>query len=111
MPNISLRYILRVIFKRKIQILVFFTVTICMVAVGSLTTEPTYEAMAQILVKIGRENIYVPTLPAGTFSNPVIKFNPEEQINSEIAILKSQFLAEKVVESIGPSVIYAASEG
>lgn len=111
MPNISLRDILRVLFKRKIQILVFFTVTVCAVAVGSLTTKPTYEAAAQILVKIGRENIYVPTLPAGTFTNPVIKFNQEEQINSEIAILKSLFLAQNVAESIGPSVIYEDSNG
>ena len=102
----SLRDFLHVVFKRKIHILLFFIVTVCTVAIGTLATKPTYEATAQILVKIGRENLYVPTVPAGGNANPVFSFNREEQINSEIEILKSRFLAEKVVESLGPGVIY-----
>jgi len=105
-PSTSLRDFLHVIFKRKFQILLFFGITVCTVAIGSFVVRPTYEATAQILIKIGRENIYVPTLPAGGTSNPVISFNREEQINSEIEILKSRFLAEKVAESLGPAVIY-----
>jgi len=102
----SLRDFLHVLFKRKIQILLFFAVTVCVVAVGSLKAKPAYKAISQILIKVGRENIYVPTLPASRTSSPVFTFNREEQINSEIEILKSRFLAEKVIESLGPATIY-----
>ena len=101
----SLRDFLHVVFKRKTHILLFFIVTVCTVAIGSLLVKPTYEATSQILVKMGRENLYVPASGSAT---PVVSFNREEQINSEIEILKSRFLAEKVVESLGPTVIYKA---
>ena len=106
MPSTSLRDFLAIVFKRKVQIMLFFTITVFTVTVGSFMVRPTYQATAQILVKTGRENIYLPNLPAGSTANPVISSNREEQINSEIEILKSQFLAEKVVESLGPTVIY-----
>ncbi len=58
-PNrASLRDFLHVLFKRKVQILLFFFVTFLTVAVGTLVTQPTYEAKAQILVKLGRESAY-----------------------------------------------------
>lgn len=77
------------------------------VAIGTILAEPTYEATAKILVKMGRENIYVPTMPAaGSQQNPIINNNREEQINSEIQILTSQALLEQVVETFGPSSIY-----
>lgn len=110
-PSISFRDILHVIFKRKIQILLFFSITIFTVAIGTYLVRPTYEATAQILVKTGRENIYVPTPAVGGTSKPVISFTREEQINSEIEILRSLFLAEKVVELLGPGVIYEDLNG
>lgn len=102
----SLRDFLHVVFKRKNQIVFFFGACVITAAIGSFVVRPTYEASAQLLVKIGRENIYVPTLPTGGTPSPVTRFDPEEQINSEIEILTSRFLAEKVVEFLGPAVIY-----
>lgn len=101
--RISLRDFLHVVFKRKSHILLFFFATVCTVAIGSLFVKPTYEASSQILVKIGRENIYVP--PSGNVG-PVIDWNREEQINSEIELLRGQALAEKVVKSLGLTNIY-----
>jgi uncharacterized protein involved in exopolysaccharide biosynthesis len=103
LPRTSLRDFLRVLFKRKTQILLFFAVTFVTVAVGTFVAKPTYQAVAQILVKLGRENIYV---PASGNSNPVINFNREEQINSEIEILKSRSLAMEVLHELGPETIY-----
>ena len=103
LPRTSLRDFLRVLFKRKTQILLFFAVTFITVAVGTFVAKPTYQAVAQILVKLGRENIYV---PASGSSNPVINFNREEQINSEIEILKSRSLATEVLHELGPETIY-----
>ena len=102
----SLRDFFHVIFKRKKEILLFFTVTVCTVATVTLIVKPTYRATSQILVKLGRENLYMPSVPTSKSLNPVVNFNREEQINSEIEILKSQYLIEKVVQSIGPTAIY-----
>jgi uncharacterized protein involved in exopolysaccharide biosynthesis len=103
LPRTSLRDFLRVLFKRKTQILLFFAVTFITVALGTFMVKPTYQAVAQILVKLGRESIYI---PASGSSNPVINFNREEQINSEIEILKSRSLATEVLQELGPETIY-----
>ena len=101
--NASLRDFLHVVFKRKTQILLFFTCTMCAVVIGTVLAKPTYEATSQILVKLGRESLYVPT--SGD-SRPVISVNRREHIISEMEILKSRSLAEKVTDSLGPTAIY-----
>ena len=101
--KVSLKDFLHIIFKRKMQILLFFSVTVCTVAVASFVIKPTYMATAQILVKVGRENIYIPT---GSDTSPVISTNIGGQINSEIEILRSRSLAEEVVASLSPKTIY-----
>ena len=99
----SLRDFLHVIFKRKKHILLFFVVTNLAVAVLTFVIRPVYEAKAQILVKMGRENLYIP--PNSTNSQ-VINVNPEDQVNSEIELLKSRSIAENVIKSLGPENIY-----
>jgi len=99
----SLRDFLHVLFKRQHQILLFFFITVATVAVGTFMAKPVYEAKAQILVKIGRQNLYIP--PNST-SGQVINFNRDNQVNSEIELLKSRSLSEKVVKSLGHENIY-----
>jgi uncharacterized protein involved in exopolysaccharide biosynthesis len=99
----SLRDILNVVFKRKAQILLVFVTVVSAVTFGTLLAIPAYEAAAQLLVKMGRESIFI---PATGNMNPVINNDREERINSEIEILKSRALAEKVVAALGPTVIY-----
>ncbi len=99
----SLRDFLHVIFKRKNQILLFFAVTVCTVVIGTFVIRPVYEAKAQILVKMGRENLYIP--PNSTNSQ-IVNFNRDNQLNSEIELLKSRSLAENVIKSLGPETIY-----
>ncbi len=110
-PSMTFRDILHVVFKRKIQILLFFSITVFTVAIGTYMVRPTYEATAKILIKTGRANMYVPTFPAGGTSKPVISSTRVEQINSEIEILKSLFLAKKVVGSLELGVIYEDLNG
>jgi uncharacterized protein involved in exopolysaccharide biosynthesis len=77
-------------------------------AAAAFITKPTYESSAQILVKVGRESVYMPAVGNGA---PVINVNrQEEQINSEIEILKSQSIAERVVTSLGAKTIYPEIE-
>lgn len=102
----SLRDSLHFLFKHKIQIVLFFLATVCIVTIGTLMTQPTYEAQSRILVKLGRENLYVPTLGTSGNPNPVINVNQEAQLNSELEILKSRALAEEVVKALGSTAIY-----
>lgn len=99
----SLRDFLHIVFKRKIQILGFFCATLFVVILVTVMWKPTYEASSQILVKVGRENVYLPATGDGS---PVVRVDREEQINSEIEILKGRSLAEEVAKSIGPTAIY-----
>ena len=90
--------------KRKTQILVFLLATFCMVAISIFAIKPTDEPKAHILVKAGRESRYVPAIDC---SIPVINSNREEQINSQIVILKGRFLIQNVVTSLGPATIHS----
>jgi uncharacterized protein involved in exopolysaccharide biosynthesis len=67
---------------------------------------PTYEAKSSLLVKFGREYIYHPevgdTKPTISFQS----FNQEEAISSEIQILTSKDLMEKVINTLGVDKIY-----
>ncbi len=89
------------VFKRKAVIVLFLFVAVCTVAVGSFRQQRIYEATAQILVKIGRENMYDASL-GGENARPVITFD----LAAEVGILESRVLARNVVESLGPDVIY-----
>jgi len=99
----SLRDFLHVIFKRKNQILLFFAATVVTVVVGTFVVKPTYEAKTQILVKIGRENLYI---PPNSGTSQIIRPNREDEINSEIEVLKSRSLAENVIKSMRSQGIY-----
>lgn len=99
----SLRDFLNVIFKRKAQIIIFFLVTFVTVTIGTFLITFTYEATSKILIKLGKEDLYLPTVST---SGPIINQNREEQVNSEIEILTSRYLAEKVVKSLGPTSLY-----
>lgn len=102
----SLRESLHFLFKRRVQIVLFFLATVCAVTIWTLMTDPTYEAQSRILVKLGRENLYVPTLGTSGSPNPVVSVNQEAQLNSELEILRSRALAEEVVKALGSTAIY-----
>ena len=103
----SLGAFLHIVFKRKVQILLIFCTTVCTVGIATFMAQPTYQAAAQILVKIGRENLYVPTVPTSGNVNPVYNFHREEQINSEIEILRGKFKSGStiVVSKRGDGII------
>jgi uncharacterized protein involved in exopolysaccharide biosynthesis len=98
----SLRNIFHFLFKRKVQILVFFFATIFAVTIATFLIQPTYEAEARIIVKMGKQNIY---LPPNSTNAHIINYNSDDQINSEIELLKSRSIAEKVIMTLRPETI------
>jgi uncharacterized protein involved in exopolysaccharide biosynthesis len=101
--NLSLRKILEIVFKRKYQYLLFFLITVVSVTVSTFLAIPKYESTARILVKAGSENVHI---PAGRSTSTNVFIDQEEIINSELEILRSFSLAEKVIEDIGPDVLF-----
>jgi len=101
--RVSLKDFLHIIFKRKMQIILFFSAIVGTVAVASFVSKPTYMSTTQILVKLGRENLYIPT---GSGMDPIISRNLIEHINTEIEILRNISLTEEVVAYLGPNTIY-----
>ena len=95
----SLRDILSVCFRHR-QLIV---VTFCAIFVGSvfhvLITPRTYEAETEILVKRERAD---PVVTPETNTTPVLTTGiSEEDLNSEVELLKSRDLLEKVVIACG----------
>jgi capsular exopolysaccharide synthesis family protein len=97
----SLRDLAHILFRRKWVIIgVLLSVTIP-VTVNTVFTPRVYEAASSLLIKPGRENIYVsPVGDPGGMRPPTIVQRVGEVINSEIEILKSRVLIRRVVEHL-----------
>ncbi len=105
--EISIRYFLHTLCKRYKLILTLFLLTVTIVAVSTYLSAPVYQATAQVLVKVGRENLFTPPTLSKEVSEPkFIIDNQEEQTNSEVEIIKSSILAKNVINSIGIKNIY-----
>jgi uncharacterized protein involved in exopolysaccharide biosynthesis len=85
--------------------LMIFIVTVCAVAGVYYLFLYKYSAKAEILVNMGKENVYAPTLPAGG-NGLVLNLDQERLVNSEIELLTGRALAERVVKTLGPEKVY-----
>jgi uncharacterized protein involved in exopolysaccharide biosynthesis len=95
--NYTLRDFLTVLFKQKHIITTFFVAAMATVVIGLIVKRPTYEASAAILVK--RTRAEVPISPTRT--DAVIVQLSEEELNSEVEILRSRSLVESALEKLG----------
>ena len=93
----SLRDLLTIIFKRRALILVFLFTALAVAALIALRTPKTYRVSATLMVNEARAE--VPMAP-GESQGMTINRVSEEDLNSEIEILKSRQLIEYVVETI-----------
>lgn len=100
--DVQLRNILSIVFKRKNQIVIFFSVTVFTVLIATFLIKPLYETSSQILVTLGRGGLLFTN--AGDQA-PQVYLDQENVINSEIEILKSASTAEKVIEEMGGGAI------
>ncbi len=101
---VQIRVAFYIIKKHKWKILALFLTTVITVAVGSLMATPIYQASSQLLVKPGREDIYVS--PTGSSPSVIDRSYQGEKTKTEIAILKSPSLVVKLVDRVGVSGLY-----
>lgn len=98
-----LREFLNIFFKRIKLIVFVFAVTMCCgIAIVMLRVD-TYEATAQILVKLSGN---AANSVIGNENGPNVFIQHSELINSEVEIIKSHQLAENLVKNIGWQHLY-----
>jgi uncharacterized protein involved in exopolysaccharide biosynthesis len=102
----TIRDILNILFKRKLIIASFFLAAVIGGYAGLKLISPTYDSTVRLLVRIGQEDIYMPTLSSSQFRTPMMSVVREEQLHSESSILTSADLAQKVVNEITPQRLF-----
>ncbi|MBI4527274.1 MAG: GumC family protein [Deltaproteobacteria bacterium] len=93
------RLLLDSVFRRKKMILIVAFSILGTVLVGSLLSPPSYEATSTVLVRGSNyEHVLFPEPRHGGPTTFLVK--PQEQINSEIEIIKSRPVLERVVKAL-----------
>lgn len=100
----SLKDMLIIFFKHKYKIFGLFFLIVSSVTAVSFLMTPRYEVKSSIMVKFGREYIYKPE--TGKAEEIPVFFDRQEVMNTEVAILNSNDLLEKVVARIGVDKLY-----
>lgn len=106
----SLRDFLTILFSHKLAIILLFSSTLLTIIAGAYVWPETYEAKSSILIKLGRENVSIPTVAPSSQQQVITTGLRKEDINSEIELIRNQFIIEKVVRTLGVDFLYPAGE-
>lgn len=100
----SLRDVCSVLFRHKWKMLLFFLAAAAGNTAWTLTAAKIYQSEAKLLVRLGRESVALdPTATTGPMV-PVVS-SRESEIQTELEILKSHRIAERVADSLGVEAV------
>lgn len=103
----SIRNFLTMYYKRRKMIFFISAAIVFLVMAGTIIIDPTYKAVAKILIQSNRADVYTPTtVKSERGIGKIFRFDEERITNAEVEILKSPVLLERVVSLLGPDVIY-----
>ncbi len=95
-----------IIFRHRKAALRFFVTIMAAATLFALFAAEIYRSEATLLIRLGRENVVLdPTATTGQTISVGGAQNRTNEINSELKIIQSRELAEKVVEALGVDVI------
>lgn len=94
---VSVRDVLFIVFKRQKMIISIFLITVATATVGVFLMRPVYEASAKVL--LNRE-VSESILKMAPWIPLMRTFELEEEINSEIELIKSRTVIEAVIDRI-----------
>lgn len=107
----SLVDFVRILFKRWPTILSFFLATVgTVVLIALLFHTPTYQTEAKLLLEIGKEHIFDPTLMATDAGRPIIRYNTNQQTAFASEVLQGHYLLDSAVRKIGHNKIYESEK-
>jgi len=96
----------RILRRHQRKMAFFFIAVTAIVVTLAVLTPRSFRSQAELLVRLGRENVTVdPTATAGQAPVVAVPVSRENEINSAIQILKSPVIIEKVVNTLGASVV------
>ncbi len=108
-PETSMRDFYNILFRNKRRILIFFLSVMIVVTIGTFLGSKVYESDAVLMVRLGRESVTLdPTASTGQVVSIISEH--ENEVNSEIEILSSREIAEKVVDAVGVDLILDGPE-
>lgn len=96
---------LNLVFREAPLIIGVWIVCVVVAVLAALLLPKTYEAKATVLVKFGREYVYLPETGDARATTPQ-RAGMEEAINSEVQILASRDLSGRVIDSVGLDRLY-----
>jgi uncharacterized protein involved in exopolysaccharide biosynthesis len=103
MKNESLQFWLELPFRRRTIFLQAAGVVLGLVLIGTLAWPPVYRSTSKILVQDNRAQLLVsPGLQENTSNQPTVVSTPvsEQDLNSEVELLTSQFLVEQTLNDM-----------
>lgn len=106
-PN-SIRSLLSILFRQKFYICSFFLLTVISVGLFTILLAETYQSDAKLFIKLGRENIALDPTVIGPTAQ--VWSDRENELNSEVSVLKGRILAEQVVEQLGANKVLNKEE-
>jgi uncharacterized protein involved in exopolysaccharide biosynthesis len=105
----SLRDIYYLLFRHTKKVVFTFIGVVVLVTLGTFMLPEIYQSDAKLLVKLGRESVTLdPTASTGQIITTYQ--SREQEINSEIEILRSRELAEEIVDSIGVTAVLTSPD-
>jgi len=108
----SLRDVYRILFRHKRKMMCFTAVTMLAAMTYAFIFPKAYRSEAKLFVRLGRENVGLDaTTTFGQATSVAVPAQRDEEINSEVEVLKSRQLLEKVVDTIGPLAILSPAQG
>ena len=105
--NSSLQDLWTLISRHKKGMLAIFSAIMLITILWTFLQTPTYEAESRILIRYGREYTYRPVDPLLKGEvQPLVSFNRDEILNTEIQIFTSVELIQKVISTMGINAIF-----
>ena len=106
LPERSLRDFYYIIFRQRHKIILIFCTVMVVTGLITFLAPHIYRSEAELMVRLGRESVTLdPTVSTG--QTVQVGLQRENEIKTELDILRSRSLAERVVESVGPETILA----
>jgi len=97
----------RILNRHRLHMAIFFVFFMTTLLLAIYLSAELYESTSTMLIKVGRENITLPVLLPASQQQVVASLGVRrEDINSEIEILKNNFIIEQIVKEIGTDFLF-----
>lgn len=103
MRNNTLQFWIELPFRRRTLFLQVFGIALAIVVIGTLIWPPVYRSTSKILVQDNRAQLLIsPGLQENLSNQPTVVSSPisEQDLNSELELLTSQFLIEQALADL-----------